>query len=140
MRFVAKPPCYGGFGTGGRQGPGRSKPNGAACAVGPNAVSSPTAATIKEASFVYQGKRGFFLLFEKNRAKYRHFGLSGGGSAVRKPDFFISGSENGRKCWCTFCVSLLCKELQKNTGWVDLNLEKPVIKPFFESRQKRKHS
>ena len=35
---------------------------------------------------------------------------------------------------------LLCKEQQKNTGLLDLNLDKPVIKPFFESRQKRKHS
>ena len=38
--------------------------------------------------------------------------------------------------WCTFCVSLLCKELQKNTGWVDLNPEKPVVKLFSEKMRK----
>ena len=34
--------------------------------------------------------------------------------------------------WCTFCVSLLCKERQKESGREDSNLKKPVVKPFFE--------
>ena len=37
----------------------------------------------------------------------------------------------GQKRWCTFCVSLLCKELQKSTGWVDLNPE--THKKVYES-------
>ena len=42
--------------------------------------------------------------------------------------------------WCTFCVSLRCKEQQKGTGWGDLNPKNRVAKPFFENRRKRKHS
>jgi len=37
-------------------------------------------------------------------------------------------------------VSLLCKEHQKVSGGKDLKLKKPVVKPFLENGQKRKHS
>ena len=100
--------------------------------------SSPLSifAPYREASFVYHDKRGFSCVLGKNRADIVEIGLSDGRSAVRKPDFFISGRENGQKCWCTFCASLLCKERQKGTGWVDLNLKDRVVKPFSKKQAK----
>jgi len=72
--------------------------------------SSPAVSTNKETSFVYQGKRGFFLHFGRKMGKYRQNkginGLSGGQKTVQKPDFLFSGRKNGRKCWCTFGRSL----------------------------------
>lgn len=53
---------------------------------------------------------------------------------------FALASKNGEKCRCTFLRFFALHELQKNTGWVDLNLEKPVVKPVLENIQKCKHS
>ena len=84
--------------------------------------SSPTWGVIKETSLVYQGKRGFFLHFGQKSGKYRQNRAFRRWINCPEACFFISDSKNGQKCWCTFCVSLLCKEIQKGTGWVDLNL------------------
>ncbi len=74
--------------------------------------------------FCLSRQRAFLLAFQaKKRAKTGIFGLQCGQPAAAEPDFLLSERENGRKCWYTFCVSLLCKEHQKSTGWKDLNPE-----------------
>ena len=73
--------------------------------------SSPISRTIKETSFVYQDKRGFFLLsgqntgaILKNRASERSIGYS-------EARFLLSAAETVRKRRCTNRISLLCKQL-----------------------------
>ena len=59
--------------------------------------SSPFSRTMKETSFVYHDKRGFFLLFGQKSSKYRQIrgeiGLRGGCTAVPEPDFCVSGTK-----------------------------------------------
>ena len=59
---------------------------------------------MKETSFVYQGKRGFFLHFEQKASKYGQnrdqIGLRSGIATVPEPDFCVSGAK-----WLVhFCV------------------------------------
>ena len=75
------------------------------------AGSSPASRTIKETSFVYQDKRGFFLLsgqntgaILKNRALERSIGYS-------EARFLRSAAKEYRNHCCTNRISLLCKQL-----------------------------
>ena len=72
--------------------------------------SSPHARTIKETSFVYQDKRGFFLLSGQNtelilkkRASERSIGYF-------EARFLHSAAETAQNCCCTNRISLLCKQ------------------------------
>ena len=63
--------------------------------------------TIKETSFVYQGKRRFFL---RIRAKYGQNHIKSGKTgfetvftAVPEPIFSFPTPKTRQKCWCTFC-------------------------------------
>ena len=83
--------------------------------------STPVPCSMKETSFVYQDKRGFFLHFGRKTGKKSEIGLRSGRLAAPKPDFLLSAAETARKRWCTFCVSLLCKERTKVFRGRDLN-------------------
>ena len=52
---------------------------------------------MKETSFVYQGKRGFFLPFGQKSSKYGQnrdqIGLRSGYAAASEPDFRVSGAK-----------------------------------------------
>ena len=83
--------------------------------------SSPTARTIKETSFVYQDKRGFFSISGQNtgriiekRALERSIGYS-------EAHFLRSAAETVRKRRCTHRISLLCKQLLNVFSVWDLN-------------------
>ena len=67
---------------------------------------------------VFHGFSGFLGLKTGFRAATQLF---------RSPFFLFSG----QKCWCTFGVSLLCKEHQKRLTTQDLNPEKAAFKPIF---------
>ena len=73
--------------------------------------SNPFLSAIKETSFVYQDKRGFFLLSGQNtkriiekRALERSIGYS-------EARFLRSAEKEYRNCCCTNRISLLCKQL-----------------------------
>ena len=87
--------------------------------------SSPTARTIKETSFVYQGKRGFFLHFGQKQAQIeQNTGKSGFGAASRlylSPIFCVQGQEQPEKAGILLFVLDGCKELLKMSGRQDLN-------------------
>ena len=73
--------------------------------------SNPRTPTIKETSFVYQDKRGFFLLSGQNKGRIiekRGLERSIGYSEAR---FLLSAAETVRKRRCTNRISLLCKQL-----------------------------
>ena len=87
-----------------------------------HAGSSPVSRTIKETSFVYQNKRGFFLLSGQNtgriiekRALERSIGYS-------EACFFRSAAKEYRNRCCTNRISLLCKQLLNVFRVWDLNL------------------
>ena len=81
------------------------------------AGSSPASRTIKETSFVCQGKRGFFLHFGQKPSKYRQnrdqIGLQSGFAAASEPDFCVSGAK-----WLVyFCLSFTpAKDYEKGQG------------------------
>ena len=93
----------------------------AAAGSGACAASNLATGTIKETQFVYQGILRFFAPFWRFSRFFGLFGLKNGlqssNAAVPEPFFSVFRA----KCWCTFFVSLLCKERQKYTGWKDLN-------------------
>ena len=86
------------------------------------AGSSPVTSTIKETSFVYHDKRGFFLLSGQNagriiekRASERSIGCYGA-------RFLRSAAKEYRNHCCTNRISLLCKQLLNVFRVWDLNL------------------
>ena len=85
------------------------------------AGSNPVTRTIKETSFVYQDKRGFFLLSGQNtgqiiekRASERSIGYS-------EARFLRSAAKENRNRCCTNRISLLCKQLLNVFRVWDLN-------------------
>ena len=87
-----------------------------------HAGSSPVSRTIKETSFVYQDKRGFFLLSEQNKGRIiekRALERSTGYSEAR---FLRSAAKEYRNHCCTNRISLLCKQLLNVFRVWDLNL------------------
>jgi len=63
----------------------------------PESYSNPTTYPMKETSFVYQGRRGFFLHFGQKSSKYGQnrdqIGLRSGIAAVPEPNFCVSGAK-----------------------------------------------
>jgi len=57
-----------------------------------------------------------FSISGKKRAKTGIFGLQCGQPAAAEPVFLLSGAKTTRKRWCTFCVSLLRKEITKKSN------------------------
>ena len=85
-------------------------------------ISFSVLRAIKETSFVYQDKRGFFLLSEQNKGRIiekRALERSTGYSEAR---FLRSAEETVRKRRCTHRISLLCKQLLNVFRVWDLNL------------------
>ena len=59
--------------------------------------SSPSIPTMKKASFVYQGKRGFFLLSEQKTGKIQHYRASEWSIGFSGARFFaFSGNIEGK--------------------------------------------
>ena len=87
--------------------------------------SSPIDRTMKETSFVYQDKRGFFLQFGQKQAQIEHnTSKSGFGAASRlhrSPIFCVQGQEQPEKAGVLLFVLYACKELLKGSGRQDLN-------------------
>ena len=84
--------------------------------------SNPPSSTIEETSFVYQDKRGFFLLSEQNKGRImekRALERSIGYSEAR---FLRSAAKEYRNRCCTNRISLLCKQLLNVFRVWDLNL------------------
>ncbi len=75
---------------------------------------------------LYHGKRGFFLRYTHNTGELLintlYYGLRKGRLAVSEPDLLFSEAEIARKCRCTFCDSLICKETEKGLGQQGSNL------------------
>lgn len=71
----------------------------------------------KETSFVYQDKRGFFLLLGENTVETSENSSKQGLERLvipRQPPFFRSTAAKMR---FTFCVSLRCKEVGKTADY-----------------------
>ena len=86
------------------------------------AGSSPVIRSTKETSFVYQDKRGFFLLSGQNKGRIiekRALERSIGYSEAR---FLRSAAKEYRNRCCTNRISLLCKQLLNVFRVWDLNL------------------
>ena len=84
--------------------------------------SNPYSAAIKETSFVYHDKRGFFLLSGQNKGRIiekRALERSTGYSEAR---FLRSAAKEYRNHCCTNRISLLCKQLLNVFRVWDLNL------------------
>ena len=85
-------------------------------------ISFSVLRAIKETSFVYQDKRGFFLLSEQNKGRIiekRALERSTGYSEAR---FLRSAAKEYRNHCCTNRISLLCKQLLNVFRVWDLNL------------------
>ena len=85
-------------------------------------ISFSVLRAIKETSFVYQDKRGFFLLSEQNKGRIiekRALERSTGYSEAR---FLRSAANEYRYHCCTNRISLLCKQLLNVFRVWDLNL------------------
>ena len=92
------------------------------------AGSSPVIRSMKETQFVYHDILRFFAPFWRFSRFFGLFelnnGLQSSNAAVPEPVFSVFRAKCvlfARKACVHFCVSLLCKEHQKNTGWKDLN-------------------
>ena len=87
--------------------------------------SSPIYRTIKETSFVYQGKRGFFIAFwaksSEKQADYGQNGLRSSFTAASEPVFFIQAPKAAENAGVLLGVLYGCKELLKVSGRQDLN-------------------
>ena len=72
---------------------------------------------MKETSFVYQGKRGFFLHFGQKSSKYRQnrdwIGLRSGFAAAAEPVFCVSGANRLGYFWLFFTPA---KDYEKDQG------------------------
>jgi hypothetical protein len=81
---------------------------------------------MKETSFVYQDKRGFFLHFGHNPAKIeQNTGKSGFGAAsrlLRSPFFCVLGPDQAENAGVLLGVLYGCKGLRKGTGIRDSDL------------------
>ena len=83
---------------------------------------------MKETSFVYQDKRGFFLHFGQKQAQIeQNTGKSGFGAVDRlhrSPIFGVQGQKTAENAGVLLFVLYACKELLKGSGRQDLNLLK----------------
>ena len=75
------------------------------------AGSSPASRTIKETSFVYQDRRGFFLLSGQNTRRIIEKWALERSIGCSEAHFLLSAAETVRKRRCTNRISLLCKQL-----------------------------
>ena len=102
-------------------------PKGADCksVVSDFGGSNPPSPTIKETSFVYHGKRRFFLRFGANMGKIWRFqqkiGLLSGFVAVQMPDNFIFTAKKTWYFWCFLALQRRNKSV-RNAG---LEVNKP---------------
>ena len=83
--------------------------------------SSPISRTIKETSFVYQDKRGFFLLSGQNTGRIIEKRVLERSICYSEARFLHSAAKEYRNRWCTNRISLLCKQLLNVFRVWDLN-------------------
>ncbi len=76
--------------------------------------SNPPAPTIKETSFVYQGKRRFLMLFGRKQGKYRQKRAPERLHGCFGARFLLSRAEPGLKFWRTFRCSMHPHRTAKN--------------------------
>ena len=81
---------------------------------GGNMGSSPVRVTIKETSFVCQGKRGFFLHFGLKMGKYSEIGHRSGPLAALEPDSLLSAAETDQNAGVLFAFLCSAKNEQKD--------------------------
>ena len=86
------------------------------------AGSSPASRTIRGTSFVYQDKRGFFLLSGQNTGRIIEKTGFGAIDWLLRSPFLRSAAKEYRNRCCTNRISLLCKQLLNVFMVWDLNL------------------
>ena len=90
------------------------------------AGSSPASRTMKKASFVYQDKRGFFLLSGQKTSKYKQYRASERSIGCFGACFLHSTAKAVSNCWYPFCGSLQMQRTPKKDGGYGLEPQKPM--------------
>ncbi|MCR5809055.1 MAG: hypothetical protein K6G56_05785 [Clostridiales bacterium] len=80
---------------------------------GETGVQNLSSSATKETSFVYHGKRRFFLHFGQKSGKIKQIGLRSGRSAASEPYFCFQGPKTGKKSGVLFTFLSSVKKRKK---------------------------